>query len=307
MTAAPPSTGAPGAGVRWTADLVASLDWKRLVELTRALSAAAGFELGPTKVAADAGAEFGLVRGTGVATQRMVVRLTPWNRWMAPAEPLVRFAEELAVFKHIRGVFIAPGGFTPAARREARNSGIETVDAQTLTRRLNELPAEHSEFFHQAAVAGDPTEPSCPLCLQRMKMINDATARTAAVDGLPDVSYFESDIVAEPVLARRIEVTAGCEVQFLHVVRSRELVVHGVVTGEFLCEGAVTLQPSSKLYGSVAARSVKVSPGAELLGETRIVNGIPAPFARTAPAWIWRCTNPKGTPGCENITLMPHE
>ncbi len=115
-----------------------------------------------------------------------------------------------------------------------------------------------------------------------------------------------SDIVGGVVRARRIEVLPFCEVQFLQEVRTGDLVVHGVVAGDFVCEGSVVLHPGAMLRGSVAAHSVVVRPGADMLGETRVLHGKLESFGRSASAWSWRCENPQPRPGCGAVTLPQH-
>lgn len=291
---------------RWSAGTIAGLDWKRLTELARALSATYGFKLGKTRVSPDGQTDFVIARDDDITGTGTLVRLTRWNQWMASGECLVEFALEVDRRNHHHGIFIAPGGFSPSAQRAAQRSGIEMVDAETFALRLNELPPQHRDFYFNNATAGDATTPSCPLCLRPLQLVNDPGGGMANGAHPAELRYDSSDIIGGMVRARRIEVLPFCEIQFLQEVRTGDLVVHGVVAGDFVCEGSVVLHPGAMLRGSVAAHSVVVRPGADMLGETRILNGKLESFGRSASAWLWHCENPKPQPGCESVVFQQH-
>lgn len=292
--------------VRWTEEMLAGLDWRRLVEISRALAVFSGYEPGATRITPDGSAEFSMIQGTGITAWRVVVRLAPWNRWMAAAECIVRFAAELGAQRRTRGVYLAPGGFSPSAVIEATRRGIEMVDAATLADRLNGLPREHGEHFHDITFSGEPHVPTCPVCLRPLARSMDESPGKQDFQKLPDKSYAESDIVADPVVARRVEVLKDCEVHFLREVRARDVIVHGMAVGDFVCEGSLLLNPGAVLCGHVAARSVLVRPGAELRGETRILKGELGTVEKTPESWIWSCGNLPPRAGCEQVAFMPH-
>lgn len=292
--------------LRWPGEMIAGLDWKRLTELARALSATYGFKLGKTRISADGQTDFVIARDDDVTGAGTLVRLTRWNQWMATGECLTEFSVELDRHSHRHGIFISPGGFSPSAQRVAHRAGIEMVDAEVFALRLNELPPQHREYFFNNATAGDAATPSCPLCLRPLKLVNDPGGGAAHAAPLTDLCYSTSDIIGNAVRARRIEVLPFCEIQFLQEVRTGDLVVHGVVEGDFVCEGSVVLHPGAMLKGSVAAHSVVVRPGADLLGETRILNGKLESFGRTASALQWRCENPHPLLGCESVVFQQH-
>ena len=288
--------------LHWSAHLIAGLDWKRVLELIRAISVTAGFSVEKSRVAPDGAAEFEMSRGQ----YRAVVRLARWNQWMATTECIAKFAERMKQTPDRAGIFVAPEGFEQGAVNLARPGGIECVDGETIAQRLGELPAEHQDFYFKMATAGESTRPSCPVCLRPLTLVNETPEGTQDFRRLQDFVYSTSDIIAERIIARRVEVLERCEVQFLHEVRARDLIVHGITSGTFLCESAVVLNPGAILYGSVAARSVVVRPGAQLIGETKILDGSPEPFVDIAPASVWRCRNKDPRPGCEQVSFLPH-
>ncbi len=294
------------ASEKWSAELLASLDWKRLVELARAMSASAGFQLGATRVRPDGLTEFEISQGTGAKAHRAVVRLVRWNQWMATADCVTEFADDLRESRRSRGIFIAPGGFTASAMHSASQCSIEPVDALVLASRLNALPAEHSDYFFDIGTAGDAATPSCPVCLHRMETQYETATLSGHIGKLPDLSYRANDIIAEAVIARMIEVHRNCEVHFLHEVRAQDIIVHGVAVGDFVCEGTLILNPGAAFHGSVAARSVLVRPGATLHGQTRIIQGPQESLLSEMLTAVWRCANPKGKPACKDVTFAPH-
>ncbi|WP_081891870.1 polymer-forming cytoskeletal protein [Verrucomicrobium sp. BvORR106] len=290
----PVLTGSEEMSARWTADLLLSLDWCRVVELARAMALFGGFELGSTTVRLDGAADFSMTRGKGGQAQRYRVRLAEWNQWQATVASVEQFAQALKKEKHrgTRGVFLAPGGFSTSALHLARQYQIETVDADILAARLNELPETHSTFFYETGTLGDYGTPTCPACMRRLELLPEPRPQSPGkVSALPDLSYRTSDIVAEVVAARRIEIHRNCEVYFLREVHARDVIVHGHAVGNFVCEGCLLLNPGSVVEGTVAARSVMVRPGAILNGETRILQSAPESLAQESPSVAWRCAN----------------
>lgn len=292
--------------VSWSEDLLRSLDWKRLLEVIRALAVYSGYEPGATTVEPTAAAQFFIEDPKHREKGRALVRLAPWSRWMATVDCVTGFVEVLAANGHIPGIYIAPAGATPGAQTAARSRGIQLLDARLLAARLNELPQEYSEYFHDRTVSGVATVPTCPICLRPMTSAEEPDPNTVNIEDLPDLRFATHDIVGEPIRARRIEVLQSGEVHFLREVRARDVVVNGVVKGDFVCDRSLLLNPGGVLYGSVAARSVLVRPGGALNGETRILQGPLEPIAKLARAWAWRCEHVPAQPGCEKVVFHPH-
>jgi hypothetical protein len=292
--------------VCWTEELLRNLDWKRLLEVVRALSVYSGYEPGTTAIEPTGAAQFFIEDPKARQKGRALVRLAPWSRWMATVDCVTAFVETLAAHGQIPGIYIAPAGSTPGAQTAARSRGIQLLDARLLAARLNELPQEYSEYFHDRTVSGVATVPTCPICLRPMTSAEEPDPGKVNVNDLPDLRYATQDIVGEPIHARRIEVLQSGEVHFLREVRAQDVVVNGVVKGDFVCDRSLLLNPGGVLYGSVAARSVLVRPGGALNGETRILQGPLEPIAKLARPWAWRCEHVPSQPGCEKVVFHPH-
>ena len=127
------------------------------------------------------------------------------------------------------------------------------------------------------------------------------------MNAVSNLHYRTSDIVADPVLARRLEIDRDCEVHFLREVRAKEVCIHGRAIGDVVCDGLVRLNPGAVLLGNVAARSVLVRPGAELRGDTRILKaGELGTVEKSPTAWLWTCGKLPPQKGCEKVRLLPH-
>lgn len=291
----------------WSPELIVSLDWLRIAELARAIASNAGCELGGSRVFEDGSVLFAMFEEPKSAKpRRALVKLVAWNDWSATPRMVEIFAEEVRTARNARGVLIAPGGFTPAASHAAAEHHIEPVDASRLCTTLKSLPAERSDFFHVLTTSGDYSTPTCPVCLKKMTQEQES--------GLPEVKKMHSEyvfqssaIVADPVVCRRLEVLPNVEVQFLHEVHAQEIVVHGHVTGDFVCEGRLTLGSGATLNGTVAARAVDVRDGGELLGTARIIEGDLQPVVPARRRWFWKCRNLLGKPNCVRVQFDVHE
>lgn len=296
----------PGGGVDrlagWSPELIASLDWARLSDLARAIAAEAGCELAGTRVMPDAAVHFGMLEQPKSAKpRRAMVKIAPWNEWGATPETVQQFAQEVRTARDARGILIAPAGFSPAALRMAQELRIESVDAVALDAALRALPRERSDFLFVVTTAGDFSTPTCPACQKKLVRVEHEPlalpSRTIDVDGL----------IADFVVCDRLEVTAGCEVTFLQEVKARSVTISGHAAGNFVCEGPVTLEAGGTLSGKVAARSLVVRDGGELLGQFRILEGELGSFVKPAVRWDWRCANANERAACSRVVLEPHQ
>lgn len=291
----------------WSPELIASLDWMRLAELLRAVAAHSGCELGPSRVSVDGSVQFAMVQNAkGFDPQRSLVKLVPWNHWGCTPEAVQAFSSELSrIREKCRGVLVAPDGFTAAACQQAQNMGIETVDAQQLYRIIAGLRPDQADFFFTVTTAGSCRVPTCPVCLRKLSRVEQpATRALRATPG--EMVFTSSTLVPDPIACGRLEVMRNCEVTFLNEVRTRELVVHGDVSGDFIVEGPFILQPGATLTGTIAARSIKVHDGGELRGQFRVLDGVTEAIKTMEPKWFWRCLNDSGRNECRSVMFEPH-
>lgn len=287
----------------WTPELIASLDWMRVAELVRAIAVHGGCELARSIVLEDGSVMFAMMEQPMTPhPRRALVKIMGWNEWGAMPEAVMRFAREVRTAQNARGVLISPGGFTPAALMAAQEHRIEAVDSAALYQVLLTLPAERSDFFFDIATSGDYTTPTCPVCLQKLSKVESVT-RTELPE-LREIS--QSGLVADHVHAKKVVVLPRTEITFLHEVRAQEIQIAGDVTGDFVCEGTVTLLPGGTLNGTLAARSVEVEDGGELRGKFRILQGPPSSFITEIRRWQWFCRSARTKPECANVVFEPH-
>jgi hypothetical protein len=286
----------------WSPELIASLDWLRVGEVARAIAEYHGCELAQSCVLADGALLFGMVEQPYIQPQRALVKVASWNGWGASPENVTEFGREVQMAGNARGIFVAPGGFSPAALMAAQEYRIETVDAAALCRVLESMPRERSDIMLNIATAGRYTTPSCPVCMEKLQRVE-----FGAHELPPSRIFDQSGLTADHIQCGVFEVVAGCEVTFLHEVRAQEIRIAGHACGDFFCDGRVTLEPGGLLTGSVAARSLDVRDGGELRGQFRILEGDMERFIKSAPRWHWRCGNKSGKPGCDGVVFEPHE
>ncbi len=285
----------------WSPELIARLDWARLSELARSLATEAACELAGSRVMPDGAVLFGMLEEPKSSQpRRAMVKIAPWNEWGATPETVRRFADEVRTARDTRGILIAPAGFNPAALRTAQELRIEAVDAVALDSALRALPGDKSEFLLAMTATGDFSTPSCPVCVRKLMRVEQETL------ALPSRVIDTVGLVADFVLCDRLEIARGCDATFLHEVRARSISVSGQATGDFVCEGPVTLEAGGTLSGTVAARSLNVRDGGELLGQFRILDGELGSFVKPAVRWHWRCEGVENKK-CAAVVFEPHE
>lgn len=292
----------------WLPDAVASLDWYRLAELLRAIAVNAGCQLGPSRVNPDGSVQFAMLAEPKSANpRRSLVRLSAWNQWGATPESVSSLAWEVRrIRESTYGILVAPGGCTPAGQARASELGIEIVDSTKLCRTLQSLQPEQANFFHELTLSGDCNTPTCPVCLRKLTQVQQR-APDGPFHRPAELIYQVSTVVPEPIDCDRLEVLPGCEVTFLHEVRAQSaMVIHGHVSGDFICLGSLTLMPGATLAGTVAAKGFDVRDGASFQGQSRILDNVRDPVTFVQPSWFWRCQNPAGTLECRKVVFEPH-
>ena len=297
----------PPVPVMWTEAQILSLDWIRLLDITRALAAYTGYEPEAAVIDRDGGAQFSMREAREQKHGHVVViRLAPWNRWIAASACVSAFADTVRGQERTHAIYLAPAGASRGALEASQEGGVQLLHASTLAGRLNDLPRQYRDYFHARTFSGNSSIPTCPVCLRLMTRSEETAPTLVDADDLPDRRYHTHDIIGETVLARRIEVLPQGEVYFLREVHAKDMVSDGTVEGDFLCDGSLELRSGGVLTGTVAARSIKVHPGGVLHGRTRILKGKPEPIVQSVTPWVWRCQQETPNAGCEGIMFLPH-
>jgi hypothetical protein len=257
-----------GDGVEtWSPELIASLDWLRLGELMRGISVHAGYDLGPSRVNLDGSVQFAMQHETPTTNlKRQLVKLTAWNQWGASPETLQQFVDELG------------------RMREPCQGILVAPDGFS--------PAAKAHARQLGIETVDTAQVFATLCAMPPEQV--------------DFFHTITTVMPDPVACGRLEIMPDCEVTFLHEIRTQELIVRGHVSGDFICQGSVTLEPGSTLTGSVAARSINVRDGAELRVQLRIVEGVSEAIAPISTTRFWRCLNDSAKDACRSVVFQPH-
>jgi len=285
---------------------ILALDWLRIADLIRGLVVEVGCELGGSQVGLDGAVVFGMVeRPQTPQAQRVVVKMVGWNSWGVGPEQVEQFAGEVRNARDTRGILVAPAGFSPAALATAKRLRVEMVDAQSLCEALQRLARERRDFLWKVATSGEPRSPTCPVCLKKLVKKEVRCEEFLLPE---DDRVFDTDaIVADLVYCKRLLVARDCEVQFLQQVRTNAVEVAGVVHGDLICDGPLVLRPTAVVHGRVAARSVQVEDGAQLLATTTVLRGNYPPVKRTQVSWQWRCLEAKKATACAGVVFEPHD
>jgi hypothetical protein len=289
----------------WTAELIASLDWLRLSELLRAVAVNAGCQLGPSRVESDGMVQFAMLEqpSSGLPL-RNLVRLLSWNGSCATPAVVQAMVTQLSrVREPTRGVIVAVGGASTTARLVAQQHHIELIDAERLAETLRSLQAEKSDFYYSLTTVGEYSRPTCPVCLRKLHRVLQPSAQHGG--HLPRELVFQSSsLVSDMVVCDRLEVMRDCEVAFLKEVRAKMMIIRGHASGNFICDGPLILDPGATLSGTVAARSVRVHAGGELLGQARILEGSAESLMEPEASWFWRCESTAAA--CQKVIFDPH-
>jgi hypothetical protein len=249
--------------------------------------------------------QFAMLESPGTPhVQRSLVRMLPWNNCAASPAAVESFAKQLSRIKEpTRGVMIAPGGISLAARAAAAEVQIELVDAPKLAATIMALGQDKSDFYFTLTTVGEFTRPTCPVCQKKLKQISQPNSAPAGMR--PQELVFQSScLVSDAVLCERLEILRECEVTFLKEVRAKQMIVRGHASGDFICDGPVMLDPGATLDGTVAARSIKIHTGGQMLGQARILDASAEPLSHWDQAWFWRCDS--GHAACQKVAFDPH-
>jgi len=188
-----------------------------------------------------------------------------------------------------QGVLIAPDGFSPAALHRARQLGIEAVDATQLHTTLSpDIPPEQADFFTpspppatakprpaRSACASSPawTSPAhwpCAACLARWCSIHHRRARSCRLRPTGGPAWLRSHLPPRSP--------------------AHELLIRGHVSGDFVCQGTVTLEPGSTSHRH-RRRSRRERPAKEpsCAANSASSKASAKPSPPSARPGFWRC------------------
>lgn len=159
----------PGLGLervdtrRWSADLIKSLEWKRVEKLAALYLRALKFTVEEALPGAHGGADL-RVYVPGSKSPGILVQCRAWSTWRIDVPRIRELAGMMAADEVDEGIFITTATFTRDAIDFARDANIGLIDGADLLSKLLDLPLEDRKRILTAVTDGDYTTPSCPTC-----------------------------------------------------------------------------------------------------------------------------------------------
>ncbi len=173
-----PSGGKPASKVdasRWSAELLAAIEWKRFEEVCAGLFERLGFATKLATCGADGGIDIHLYRPPSDQPVA-IVQCKAWNKKVG-----VNVIRELRGVMSSEGVaegiFVTTSTYSDDAIAFAKANQIDLMDGKTVLRTILKLTEEQQISLLRLATAGDYTTPTCASC--GVKMI----ARTPKAGG----------------------------------------------------------------------------------------------------------------------------
>lgn len=284
----------PAREAQWSLELLSHLEWHRFQELVARLLHRVGYQVELAWVRPDGGTGFTLVQPMRPGQLEAVVQCAPWAA--ADIEPgaLQQLQEAAAREGAVRGIFVTPGLYTPAARAFAQGKPLELVDGSDLLRTFYQMGEEERSYFLRLTTVGPYMIPTCPSCMRKMEMIDDCAA--AKGQQTRDVVYKNRRFESSDVDCRSLILKKNADVVFMKSVTTRAMTVYGRATGNIVVNGQLHVARGGCVSGLVSARAIKLDPGGSLEAEARILNEAGLPHLRHMPVnQIWRCP---GYPKC---------
>lgn len=151
----------------WSMELLRSLEWKRLEELTAELFQATGYRSQETRIGPDGGVDVNLYdRTTG--NLMAVVQCKAWNTYPVGIKPIRELYGVMAAEGVAKGIFVTTGRFTSEALAFAKGKAQELIDGDNLLERIQSMEESKQTELARLITRGDYTSPTCPKCGGKM-------------------------------------------------------------------------------------------------------------------------------------------
>mgnify|MGYP000226282083 CR=1 FL=1 len=273
----------------WSLDLLNQLDWHGFQELVSRLLQRSGYLPEVAWTRPDGGTALTLMHPARSNRLEAIVQCPPWQHHEIDAV-MIRDLQQLVVREGAqRGIYMTPGTFTAEARAFARLKPLELVDGSDLLLSFQRLPDEERTELLRMITVGPFMVPSCPSCLRKMELIEDAAAASGQRER--DLVYKSSTSEASVVDCRSLTLRKKADVVFLKGVTAGAMTVHGKATGNIVVNGRLHVAAGGSVSGLVSARAIQLDPGGTLEAEARILNESEIAHFQPLPTQqIWRCS-----------------
>ncbi len=169
-----PFTAAAGSSnkLRFNADLLAKLEWKRFEDLVTAYYSKTGVVAARTKAGPTKPVHI-KISWKGEPRPFAYVQCIPSAPGLIEAEPVLELVAALTADDIRRGYMVTNGKFGVNARDLAEEKHITLLPGDIFLEKLNALPDAARAELMQEITTGDYTTPSCPKCEAKMVKAGD--------------------------------------------------------------------------------------------------------------------------------------
>ena len=151
----------------WSADVFATMEWRRFEAVCEALFAQAGLETLSESHGADGGVDVWL-HSRGAGGPVAVVHCKHWQGKAVGVKEMSEFCCVMASYQLPRGTYATTSSYTPAAQQFAKANGINTLDGAGLLKLIAARSPEEQQALLRVAFDGDYWRPTCASCGTKM-------------------------------------------------------------------------------------------------------------------------------------------
>ncbi len=274
----------------WGLETLWRMDWKRFQELVSLVLARGGFASEVAWVRPDGTTVLSVVPRQGRMGAEALVQCAGWNQYEVGAPSLLEFYKSVVNEGVSRGIYVTPGKFDQNAIIFARTKNIELIDGAEFLRTIDRMTYDEQQTHRRMALVGSWDVPSCPSCASKLGLHEVTFPSGQEQRNLADLTFKADQHVNGQVYCKHLVVKPGVDVLFLKGVEAESMEIGGRVMGNLVCRGKLVVAAGACVSGLVAARSIKLEPGALLEAEARILNEAEIQSVRPQPKqYLWKC------------------
>lgn len=167
--------GSPSAPLRWNAELLKALEWKRIEQLAAMYFRTLKFRVQEAAPGPDGGVDLRLFVDSS-STPAILVQCKAWNSWKVGVKEIRELFGVMAASGVNEGAYVTTSTFSREAAEFACGKNIVLIDGDDLLRKLLNLLPEDQNHILKAITSGDYRTPSCPSCGVKMVMRQSGTS-----------------------------------------------------------------------------------------------------------------------------------
>lgn len=153
--------------IKWSADALRTLEWKRFELLCARYYDAVGFRTETLDAGPDGGIDVKLFK-IDPSKPLAVVQCKAWNTKQVGVKEIRELLGVMAHVKVTRGIFVTTGTYTKDAVDFGAANPIQLLDGAAFEQKILELPQQKQEALLEFAFEGDYRSPTCASCGVKM-------------------------------------------------------------------------------------------------------------------------------------------